>query len=228
MNDRSSPQSERPHAVLFDVDGTLLDSVPLFLEMSAELLRELGAPPVHEDRIRELMSVATPDLLLEILPDDFPDAKQRVEALMTANMERFISRYHREAELLPDAVETVEALAAEGFSLGLVTSSGRAVPFLDRCEMRHRFLAIVGREDVLRHKPHPEPLLLCAERMTLEPRRCIYVGDSLVDIRAARAAGMSAAAIPTGTATREQLSAEGPDILLGRLSELPTLLGSAP
>ncbi|NNL86340.1 MAG: HAD family hydrolase [Myxococcales bacterium] len=218
--------TERPEAVLFDVDGTLLDSVPLFIEMSAELIRELGAPPVPEAHIRALMSEATPDLLLKILPEDFPDAKQRVEALMAANMARFMERYHQESRLLPDAVETVQELAAGGFVLGLATSSGRALPFLDRCGLRDHFAAIVGREDVARHKPHPEPLLLCAERITRDPGRCMYVGDSLVDIRAARAAGMTAVAIPTGTSPRERLAEEGPDLLLGRLSELPSLLAT--
>lgn len=218
--------AQRPEAVLFDVDGTLLDSVPLFIEMSTELIEELGAPPVPEAQIRALMSEATPDLLMKILPEDFPDAKQRVDALMAANMTRFIERYHQESQLLPDALETVRELAAAGFVLGLATSSGRALPFLDRCGLREHFSAIVGREDVARHKPDPEPLLLCAERMTLAPQHCMYVGDSLVDIRAARAAEMTAVAIPTGTATRDRLAEEGPDLLLGRLSELPSLLSA--
>ncbi len=215
----------RSTAVIFDVDGTLADSVRLFISMSAQLLDELGAPPVPEDHIRALMSEATPDLLLRILPEDFPDAASRVEAAVAQNMEGWLRRYHEETQPLPGAIEVVNQLGDVGHLMGLATSSGRALPFLDRWRVRGHFAAIVGREDVENHKPDPEPLLLCAERLGTAPELCIYVGDSLVDIRAARAAGMRAAAVSTGTASHDALASEGPDLLGREIRELlPALL----
>lgn len=216
------PKQKSP--VIFDVDGTLADSVQLFISMSTELLEALGAPPVPEIRIRTLMSEATPDLLLKIVPEDFPDAAARVEKAIAENMEGWIRRYHEETEPLPGAIELVTGLRDAGHTLGLATSSGRALPFLDRWDVRGHFSAIIGREDVERHKPDPEPLLLCARRLGEPAERCTYVGDSLVDIRAARAAGMRAVAVSTGTATHDSLAAENPDVLLRALAEFERLV----
>jgi 2-phosphoglycolate phosphatase len=211
---------EQKDPIVFDVDGTLADSVGLFIELGGELLEELGAPPVPESRVRELMSQATPDLLLQMLPEDFPDAKAQVDQLMAQNMGRWRKRYHEETKPLPGALDVVRALKSKNYPLGIATSSGRELPFLSSWGIREDFVSIVGREDVERHKPHPECLLLSAKNLQVAPERCTYVGDSIVDIRAARAANMRAIAVSTGTASASSLEKEKPDALLENIKEL--------
>jgi phosphoglycolate phosphatase-like HAD superfamily hydrolase len=82
----------------------------------------------------------------------------------------------------------------------------------------------VGREDVSQRKPHPEPVLLCASRLGLEPAEAVYVGDSPIDIEAGRAAGMRTIGVLTGTSTRERLAPLDPDHILESAIELLDLL----
>jgi HAD superfamily hydrolase (TIGR01509 family) len=121
-------------------------------------------------------------------------------------------------------VDLLHALHARGTRLGIATSSGRALPYLDHWGVRAVFDAIVGREDVRHRKPHPEVVLRCVEKLGLEPADAAYVGDSPIDIEAGRAAGVHTIGVLTGTSSREVLAAVGPDHLLESAVELLDLL----
>lgn len=211
--------------VLFDVDGTLADSVRLFYEMSLDVFREAGVEPPTIERVNALMSEGTENPWLALFPPDFPDVEALVARVLATRRDIWMRRYHEETQPLAGSVELVELLARQGHLLGIVTSSERRLPFLERWGIRKHFGAVVGREDVEQRKPHPEPIERCLRALALEPADAVYIGDSRIDIRAARAAGVTAVGVTTGTGTSEGLREEGANLVVASLDELRNHLG---
>jgi pyrophosphatase PpaX len=129
---------------------------------------------------------------------------------------------------LPGCVDLLQQLHARGHRLGIATSSGRALPYLDRWGVRPLFQAIVGREDVRRRKPHPDVVLHCLRQLELESDDALYVGDSPIDIEAGRAAGLFTVGVLTGTSGRELLASVSADHILESAPELLGLLEYRP
>lgn len=206
--------------VLFDVDGTLADSVGLFYEMSLEVFRAAEIPAPPRERVYSLMSEGSENPWPELFPKDYPDIEVVVAQVFSERRDHWMRRYYEDTQPLAGGVELVERLAEQGYCLGIVTSSGRDLPFLERWGIRERFDAVVGREDVEQRKPHPEPIERCLETLRLDAADAVYVGDSRIDIRAARAAGVAAIGVTTGTATGSGLREEGADLVVGSLHEL--------
>lgn len=179
-------------AVLFDLDGVLVDSEPLQLAVFGECLAEAGlalGPEELERRIvREGATVAT--LLAE------GGLVASADAVDAAVLERLLPRL---AELapVPGAADAVRRAREAGHAVGLVSSSRRVAveAKLERCGLTGAFDAVVSREDVARLKPAPDPFLLAAELLGVEPGRCAVVEDADKGLLAARAAGMTAVAV---------------------------------
>ena len=214
----------RVKGILFDVDGTLAGSVELFYEVALEVLRLAGLPPRPREEVYALMRVGHPSPLEQLFPPDYPDVAATVRRIQDDRMDEWLRRYHEETEAIPGSVALLHDLHGRGFRLGIATSSGRALPFLDTWGVRHLFGAIVGREDVERHKPHPEPLVACLAGLRLDPGAAVYVGDSPIDIQAGKAAGLPTVGVLTGTSTAAILQQEGADYVLPSVAELPGLL----
>ncbi len=214
--------------VLFDVDGTLADSVGLFYEMSLDVFREAEIPAPPRERVYALMSEGTDNPWPSLFPADYPDVDALVARVFAERRDHWMRRYYEDTQPLAGGVELVEQLAKEGYTLGIVTSSGRELPFLERWGIRERFEAIIGREDVDQRKPHPEPIERCLTALRLEARDAVYVGDSRIDVRAARAAGVAAVGVTTGTATDTGLAEEGADLVVTSLVELAPTLAKRP
>jgi HAD superfamily hydrolase (TIGR01509 family) len=210
--------------VIFDFDGTLADSLGLFYDLACEVLERAGAPPVPRAAVYALMGAADPDLVRKLFPPDFPDLDAVLGRVWAECGPAWTRRYQEETQPLPGALPLLHALRARGLALGIATSSGRELRSLDRWGVRGLFGSIVGRESVRRRKPHPEPVLRCAEELALPPAELAYVGDSPVDVRAGRAAGTYTVGVLGGTSPRELLHAEGPDAILESIAELERLL----
>ena len=210
----------RVKGVIFDVDGTLADSVGFFYEIALEILRLAGAPPVSRERVFALMRVGDNAPLEKLFPPDFPDPGAALKRIVDERMHDWMRRYHDETEAIPGSVELLHELRGQGLQLGIATSSGRALPFLDRWGVRHLFDGIVGREDVENRKPHPEPILKCLSHLQLDPHEVVYIGDSTIDIRAGKAAGAPTIGVLTGTSSHDILRQEDPDHILESVAEL--------
>ncbi len=206
--------------VLFDVDGTLADSVRLFYEMSLDVFREAKIEPPTVERVNALMSEGTENPWPDLFPPDYPDVEGLVARVLATRRDVWVRRYYEETQPLAGSVELVEGLAARGHKLGIVTSSESTLPFLERWGIRRHFGAVVGRDDVERRKPHPEPIERCLVALALDPGDAVYIGDSRIDIRAARAAGVTAVGVTTGTGTGEGLREEGADLVVASLEDL--------
>ncbi len=214
----------RVKGVIFDVDGTIADSVGTFYEVAVEVLQLAGVPPAPKELVYALMRVGEENPLMKLFPPDYPDAEATLKRIFDERMSEWMRRYHYETEAIPGSVELLHELSTKGLRLGIATSSGRALPFLDQWGVRHLFHGIVGREDVASHKPHPEPVLKCLGHLQLDPHEAVFIGDSPIDIRAGKAAGLYTIGVLTGTSPHEVLSLESPDHILESVAELRPFL----
>jgi HAD superfamily hydrolase (TIGR01509 family) len=214
----------RVKGVIFDVDGTLANSVGFFYEIALEVLALAGVPPVAKERVYELMRHGDAAPLEKLFPPDFSDPTATLKRIVDERMDEWMRRYHYETEAIPGSLAVLHDLHARGLLLGIATSSGRALPFLDRWGVRHLFSGIVGREDVESRKPHPEPVLKCLGHLELQAAEVMYIGDSPIDIRAGKAASVYTAGVLTGTSPHDVLLREDPDHILDSVTGLPALL----
>ena len=207
--------------VLFDLDGTLIDSGPIILaSMKHASLTVLGRAP-DEELVRA--AIGGPGLVAPMRDLDPDRVEELVEAYRAHN-----EPLHAELEAFADVLDLLPILHEEGHTLGIVTAKRlRTVALaLDRFPiLREAADVVIGAEDTERHKPDPHPLLEALRRLDASPRDAAYVGDSPFDVRAAKAAGMYAIAVGWGGIHADDtLAREDPDALVHTARELHGLL----
>jgi HAD superfamily hydrolase (TIGR01509 family) len=181
-------------AVVFDLDGVLLDSEQVWDEIREQLVRERGGAWTDTAQ-RDMMGMSSPEWSRYM--HDTLGLTEPPEEINAEVVRRLQDRYTRELPLLPGAVDAVRRLA-ERWPLGLATSSNRPVieTVLDAAGLRPFFAATVSSEEVARGKPAPDVYLEAARRLGVDPALCAAIEDSHNGIRSARAAGMRVIAIP--------------------------------
>ena len=206
--------------VLFDLDGTVVDSGGIILASMRHATRTVLARELSD---RELLAhVGGPGL------------EAQMHALDPARADELVAVYRAHNEPLHDTLEActgmehvLAALKQRGCRLGVVTAKRRTTVELAfaKLPLGHLFESVVGGDETERHKPDPEPLLVAASRLGAEPDECAYVGDSPFDVRAAKAAGMYAVAVTWGRIhDRARLEAEQPDAIVDTAEELLAVL----
>ena len=207
--------------VLFDLDGTLIDSGPIILASMQHAVRTV----LHREIAYEELAatVGGQGLVAQMRALD-PD---RVDELVEVYKEHN-DPLHDTLEAFEELLAILPRLKAEGRKLGIVTAKRhRTVALaLDRFPaLAEQFDVIVAHEDTKRHKPEPEPVLAAVERLGAEPWQAAYVGDSPFDIQAAKAAGVFAVAAGWGGIhSDERLLAEEPDAFVHSPDELLRVL----
>jgi HAD superfamily hydrolase (TIGR01509 family) len=183
-----------PDAVIFDLDGVLLDSEQRWNEIKAALVREAGGMWRDEAPI-VMMGMSSPEWSA-YLRDDL-GVPMDAAAINRDVVRRMEESYARELPLLPGAAAAVRALAAR-WPLGLASSSNREIidRFLELSGFGHAFSVTVSSEEVARGKPAPDVYLETAARLGVEAARCVAVEDSSNGLRAAAAAAMAVIAVP--------------------------------
>jgi len=181
-------------AVVFDLDGVVVDTEQVWDDVREQLVRERGGR-WHEGAQADMMGMSSPEwsaymhgeLGLAETPEEINDEVVR----------RMLARYRAELPLLDGAVEAVERLAA-AFPLAVASSSNRPLieAVLDAAGIAGRFAATVSSEEVERGKPAPDVYLEAARRLGASPERCAAVEDSANGLRSAHAAGMRVLALP--------------------------------
>ena len=202
--------------VLFDLDGTVVDSGGIILASMRHATREVLGRDFGDAEL--MQAVGGPGLEAQMAVF----APERVDELVRVYRDHN-EPLHDELEACAGMEDVLLRLHAEGRRLGVVTAKRRATVELAfaRVPLAHLFETIVGGDETEKHKPDPEPLLLAAERMHATPAETAYVGDSPFDIRAAMAAGMYAIAVTWGRIhERERLEREEPDAIVERAEEL--------
>jgi HAD superfamily hydrolase (TIGR01509 family) len=181
-------------AVVFDLDGVLVDSEAVWDEVRRRFVEENGGH-WHDDAQRDMMGMSSVEWSRYV--HDRLGVRMEPEQISVAVADRVADLYREDLPLLPGAVESVRALAAE-WPLGLATSSNRHVIdlVLDEAGIADDFQATVSSEEVGAGKPAPDVYLATAERLDVEPGSCVAIEDSTNGIRSAQAAGMTVVAVP--------------------------------
>ena len=199
-------------AVLFDLDGTLVDTNRAHVEAWIEVFREHGADRVPPERIAKEIGKGGELLVRSILGARAPKRVARRLAERESVLFRRIVRSRR-MHAFAGAVALLDAVRARALASALATSSLK--PMLAALfasvgtDLRRRVDAVVTADDVARAKPHPEPLYAAADKLGVDPRRCVMVGDTAHDVRAAERARIASIGLATGAWKSEELVAAG-------------------
>jgi HAD superfamily hydrolase (TIGR01549 family) len=185
-------------AVIFDLDGTLIDSIDIYFTIVENALKRLNVLNRKAEIIDEAWAVIN-----EIAPQMFAD----------------------NLELIQGAGHIVESLSSNGLKIGLVTSTQRQyletkMQPLKNAGVDNLFDAIITSDDVEKRKPAPDPLITCAQLLDMKPGNCVYVGDTTTDIKAGKAAGMRTIGVLTGFDEYGALEKEDPDAIIENVQNL--------
>ena len=217
----SKPSHLALPAVLFDLDGTLIDTIELLLSSARHTFA--GWPhgaPTDDEWVR---GIGTP--LVNQLREY---ARNEDEVALLLERYRAYQHIHHDrlTRCYTDVPDAVAGLVARGYRLGVVTSKASAIAARSLAHVGlDRYLeVVVGYDDTERHKPHPEPVLAGLARLGMTPDRAVYVGDSPHDIHAGNAAGVVTIAATWGPFARETLAAARPNHFIDCMADLPTVL----
>ena len=218
----------RLQAVLFDMDGTLLDSAPDFIAIAQAMRAAHGLPPMEDKLIRDHVSGGARAMVLRAF--DVDPMSEQFEAL---RME-FLERYQEHCAVLTKPFDGIAELLADiehaKLIWGVVTNKPvrYAAPIMEQLGLAERSAILICPDHVTNSKPDPEPLLLACSRLGLDPASVLYIGDDLRDIESGRSAGTKTAAVTYGYIHPDDNPRHwGADVVVDHPSELRAVLDRA-
>lgn len=215
-------RKRRLPAVLFDMDGTLLDSIELIVESAVFAFDGRNGPRPTREEWQALIGTPLDTMLARWAtgPDDVAFLRTRYRAFQLENHDRLVRIY-------PGVADAVADLHARGHPMAIVSSKLEAGirRSMDYYDLTKYFDAIVGIEATTHHKPHPEPVLYAMRQLGVAAPDTVFVGDSPHDVEAGVAAGVRMIAVTWGAYTRDEIAAAGPVGWIERMAELQPLLG---
>ena len=222
------PRETPVRAVLFDLDGTLIDSAPDLAGAANDMRAARGLPRLPLAHFRPMVGSGARGMVkqaFEVGPEDDAFAAMREEFL-----QRYEARMTQETRVFPAVAALLDALLERGVPWGIVTNKAErfSVPLVGALGLRERSAVLVCGDTTPHSKPHPEPLLEAARRMHVEAAHCLYVGDDRRDAQAGCAAGMRTAAVTWGyLGLGDPIGAWGADNIIDAPSEVLNLLAMA-
>lgn len=210
-----------PTALLFDLDGTLLDTAPDLARAANLMLAQLGRAALPAGVIRDFVGKGVLNLVHRCLeatggagPDELARALSAFEGHYLAGIADLSRPY-------PGVLEGLDRLAAAGIALGCVTNKASLFtePLLLRTGLRDYFGVVVSGDTTPKKKPHAEPVLYAAHALGVLPREALFVGDSLNDVQSARAAGCPVVVVPYGYREGLELEDLGADAVMASVDE---------
>lgn len=224
------PLPNKPRAVVIDLDGTLIDSVPDLAYCVDQMMIELGRSPWGEAKVRTWVGNGVDRLVKRALTDELwaePDEQLFAQA-MPVFMALYASNTSQRSRVFDGVCEGLDYLQAESYLLACVTNKAErfTLPLLRDKGILDAFQVVVSGDTTPKKKPDPLPLLHAAEALGVSPQLCLMVGDSRHDVAAARAAGFSVACVPYGYNHGDDIAESEPDALISSLAQLRDLLVS--
>ncbi len=203
-------------AALFDLDGTLIDSYAAIHDALNLTLRHFALEPVALHRVRRIVGDGLESLMEKTV------GKERQEEGVAIFRKRYAVTGPRMTELLPGADELTAELERRDVVMGVVSNkpSYFSVEILEALGILDRFVIVTGPDEGFAPKPDPAMLFHTLEALEADPEDAILVGDMPVDVRAARAAGVDVAVLPTGSSSRNELLDARADHVFSSLIEL--------
>ncbi len=210
-----------PDAVLFDLDGTLVDSAPDLAGAGNEMRLQRGLPPLPLEHFRPMVGSGARGMLgiaLQVAPHDEGYADLRDEFLA-----RYAQRLTRESRVFDEMLPVLDALETRALRWGIVTNKATlyALPVVEGLALLDRAAVLICGDTTPHAKPHPAPLLEAARRLGVAPSGCVYVGDDERDVQAGRGAGMRTLAAAWGyLGQNEPIANWNADAVIARPAEL--------
>jgi phosphoglycolate phosphatase len=215
-------------AVLIDLDGTLVDSVPDLANGIDQMMLQLAMPARGIDAVTQWIGNGADRLVKRALVNSMEGEPS--EALLQKALPLFEVAYaanNGKHSYLYDGVEVgLNYLQQQGYRLGCVTNKPIAftLPLLEAMGIADFFDVTIGGDQVERIKPDPQPLLMAAEELRVDPKQAVMLGDSVSDVMAARAAGMPIICVSYGYNHGQDIRSHDPDAVIDSLAQLKTLI----
>lgn len=226
-------QPEGIRAMMFDLDGTLIDSIPAYFELMASVLEVVGIPPAPLHLTAEFLTDGI-TVLEKIIPEEMAGQKEELtQAFISVGAELSKGLFEDTVQVIKGVPELFSLLCRRNILIAVVTATHRRAIHrklrpLVRGNIRDALREVVVIEDAPKQKPAPDPLLECARRLEVAVEHCVYVGDSHVDIRAGNAAGMMTIGVLTGLDDYDTLKKEDPAMILKSVDEIRGVLEGCP
>jgi len=212
-------------AVMFDLDGTLIDSIGIYYKIVDVVFEKLELPPVTREKIS--MATENGDFEWEcVLPPHMLGRKEELRArAMEMIYEIYPAMFGKNLKLIPGAATMLRKIASGGMKIGIVTSTPKEgmiykLQALEKAGVHTLPEVIITADDVKNKKPAAEPLAECGRRLGISNDRSVYVGDMSLDIKAGKAAGMKTIGVLTGFGNYESLKKENPDFIFDSVDGL--------
>lgn len=208
--------------ILFDLDGTLIDSRRDIAACVNYTLSELGGyPPLSLESVEQMVGDGVRQLLTRAAgPMDEPTMKRALDIFLPYYFDHCADT----TQLYPNVLETLNALGSRGLAVVTNKPMAHTEKTLKALGMDDLFPVVLGGDSLATRKPHPAPVLEAVRRLGVSPDQALMVGDSPMDIHAARSAGVRVAAVTYGFRTGAELMSHAPDYLLGGFAELREVL----
>jgi pyrophosphatase PpaX len=207
-----------PHALLFDLDGTLIDSIELIMRSMRHAFDGFGDGAPTDDEWRALIGRPLADSFRE-----FVDTETEIERLTGRYREYQLEHHDRLVRPYDGVVAAIDAFAAAGHPMALVTSKADwlAARALKHVGLDAAIPVIVGCDSCTRHKPHPEPVERALALLRSAPDDAIFIGDSPHDVESGRAASVRTIGVTWGAAGEDELARAGADLVIHDVEQLP-------
>jgi HAD superfamily hydrolase (TIGR01549 family) len=221
----SLPNSHnRLEAVLFDLDGTLIDSTDAYFQIVNEAFKQLGLQPIGRRAILDAVKDGGFDWDA-VLPGELKEGRDQLITKARGIIDEIYPlKFQRDVQVFYGVRKLLRDLSAGGLKIGLVTSTPMKNLKIKLTPLKKKAIdrlldVIITTDDVPRKKPAPDPLILCGKRLGIALHKSVYIGDTAVDMQAGRAAGMKTIAVLTGMDSLESLKRENPDLILNNVAE---------
>jgi phosphoglycolate phosphatase len=218
----------RPHMVLIDLDGTLIDSVPDLAYCVDALMAELAMPARGEAKVRQWVGNGIERLVKRALLDrlDGEPDQALLDKALPVYFKLYKENLSKRSRLYPGVKEGLQFLSSAGYKLGCITNKAAAFtePLLKDLGIYDAFQIVVSGDTLPVKKPDPLPLLHAAQFFKVEPSRALMVGDSISDVKAARAAGFQVICVSYGYNHGRDIRDSHPDAVIDSLAQLSGLL----
>ena len=214
----------QPKLIMIDVDGTLVDSVPDLAYCIDEMMQKLGLQKWGKTKVRHWVGNGVPKLVERALTGELEG--RPIKEVFDIAYPIFLDLYEdnsAERSYLYDGVrEGLDYLKSQGYQLGCVTNKSEQFthPLLKVLGIFNDFKIIISGDTLAKRKPDPMPLLYCAEHFNLKPEECLMLGDSVSDVKAARAAGFDIICMSYGYNHGNDIGDENPDLVIDSMSQL--------
>ncbi|HHW65200.1 MAG TPA: phosphoglycolate phosphatase, partial [Rhodocyclaceae bacterium] len=181
-----------PRAVLFDLDGTLLDTIADLADAANLTLAELGRPARSQDEIHSFVGKGIPHLVRRCMIEGTSATEAEIETAVTVFRRHYAVVNGARTTIYPGVIETLQTLRARDIRLAVVTNKAEAftLPLLARMEIAHYFDTVVSGDTLAVKKPDPAVVRLACERLEVAPTEALMIGDSANDALAAQGAGI--------------------------------------